>query len=168
MSYTPTWTTSRIYGHLWLRAVLLVVPFFAAFFLPGEFADPDGTPWFLLAVLTFMTICMWPLAFAAHWVEGNATGLRLRYWPLLTRAVTYDDLASVEYRPNASPWDFGGIGLRLTSDGTALVNRKGPGFAVRTNSGKSYFVIVKDDRELADIRNHISQARQDLSPELEA
>lgn len=168
MSYTPTWTTSRIYGPLWLRGVLLVVPLLAASFLPGEFADPDGTPWFLLAVLAFMAICMWPLAFAAHWVEGNANGLRLRYMPLLTRTVTYDDLSSVEYRPNASPWEFGGIGLRLTAAGTALANRKGPGFALRTSSGKSYLVIVKDDRELAQIRENISQARRDLSPELKA
>lgn len=109
-----------------------------------------------------MATCMWPLAFAAHWVEGNASRLRLRYWPLLARTVSYDDLSSVEYRANASPWEFGGVGLRLTAAGTALANRKGPGFAVRTNSGTSYLVTVKDDRELAQVRNRISQARPDL------
>lgn len=163
MSNTPAWKTSRIYGQLWLRAILFASPLLAAVFLPGEFADPDGTPWGLMLVFVFMVLCMWPLVFAAHWIEGGSDGLRLRYWPLLSRTVSYSDIASVEFRSNVSPWDFGGIGLRVASGGVlAFVNRKGPGVAIQTTTGRSYFIIVKDDAELAKVREQLSLTRGDL------
>lgn len=152
---------------LWLRVITLLAPLSAAAFIPGEFADPNGTPWPLLLVFLFMVICMWPFAFAAHWVEGDADGLKIRYWPLLSRRIDYSDLASVEYRQAASTWDFAGIGLRLTSGGLALVNRKGPGFGMRLTDGRAYFVILADNVELTAVQCHLTLARPDLTSLIE-
>ncbi|WP_029068077.1 hypothetical protein [Jonesia quinghaiensis] len=163
MSHTRTWKTSRVHFQLWLRVIFFVAPFIGVFFLPGEFADPDGSPWFLLAIITFMMLCMWPFAFAAHWVVGSEDGLRLRYWPILTRTVPYANIASVDYRSAVSPWEFAGIGLRIASGGVlAFANRKGPGFGIRTTDGRSYYVVLADDQELARVRDSISAARPDI------
>lgn len=163
MKKTAVWKTRRIYVQLWLRAILFVAPLSALIFLPGEFADPDGTPWFLLAIFVIMVICMWPFAFAAHWVEGHEGGLRIRYWPILSRTISYTNLASVDYRSSISPWEFAGIGLRLAPGGIlAFANRKGPGFGITTKDGRSYYVILNDDQELDEIRDHITDARSDL------
>lgn len=165
MSETTTkrWTTQRVYPALWLRAIMLLAPLSAAAFLPGEFANPAGNPWPLLAVFVFMVTCMWPLAFAAHWIEGHSDGIKIRYWPLLPRRIEYEDLVSVDYRESVSPWEFGGIGLRLASGGIlALVNRKGPGIGMRLDDGRAYFVILRDQREREIIHEHIGQMRPDL------
>ena len=160
MSDTRTWKTSRIRFRLWLRAILFGAPLIGVLFLPGEFADPEGTPWFLLGVIAFMAICMWPLAFAAHWADGDKDGLRLRYWPLLSRTVPYAKIASVDYRPADSPGEFAGIGLRLASDGVlAFANRKGPGIGIKTADGQAYYVVLADDQELSQVRDRISQSR---------
>ncbi len=161
------WRTRPVYQTLWLRAAMILAPLIAAVFIPGEFADPEGSPWLLVAVFLFMAICMWPLGCAAHWVEGDADALKLRYWPLLSRRIPYSEVASVEYRRNVSPWEFGGIGLRLASGGVlALVNRAGPGVGVRLKDGRSYFVIVTDIIELETVRDKLSQARADLAPRI--
>lgn len=157
------WTTQRVYPALWLRAIMLLAPLSGLAFLPGEFADPAGIPWPLLAVFLFMVICMWPLAFAAHWINGDSDGITIRYWPLLSRRIEYEHLVSVDYRRRVSPWDFGGIGLRLASGGIlALVNRKGPGIGMRLADGRAYFVILRDQRELQLVQERIGQVRPDL------
>jgi len=163
VSDTRTWKTNRIHFQLWLRAILFGAPLIGVFFLPGEFADSEGTPWFLLGVIAFMAVCMWPLAFAAHWVDGDGDGLRLRYWPILSRTVPYAKIASVDYRSAVSPWEFAGIGLRLASGGVlAFANRKGPGVGIRTTDGRSYYVVLGNDQELTQVRDRISQSRPDL------
>lgn len=163
MRKTTIWATRRIYTQLWLRAILFAAPLSTLFFLPGEFAAPGGSPWFLLAVFAFMVICMWPFAFAAHWVEGRDEGLRIRYWPVLSRTILYANIASVDYRPSISPWEFAGIGLRLAPGGIlAFANRKGPGLGLTTKDGRSYYVVLNDDQELAEIRDRITHARHDL------
>lgn len=157
------WKTRRVFPPFWLRVMLFAAPLIAAFFLPGGFADPDGRPWPLLAVFAFMAICMWPLAFAAHWIEGWDEGLRIRYWPILSRAVSFADIASVDFRACVSPWEFGGIGLRLASRGIlAFANRTGPGVEIHTHDGRSYFVTLNDPQELTRVRNHITHARHSL------
>ena len=160
-----TWRTSPVRLAWWLRAILFAAPLAGAVFIPGEFAKPDGSPGSLLLVTLFMVICMWPLACAAHWIEGDADGMRIRYVPLLSRRLEFTDLASVDYRSQVSPWMYGGIGLRLAVGGVlAFVNRRGPGVGVRLTDGRAYFVVLRDDQELGQVRRQLAQARPDLVP----
>ncbi|MCI2956656.1 hypothetical protein MN032_03030 [Agromyces atrinae] len=168
MSSTIPWKTRRIYLPVGVRAILLLAPMLAAVFIPGEFADTDGTPWLLVIVFVVMVICMWPLGWISHWIEGEADGLRLRYWPFLSRRIRYSDLASVEFRKSASPAEFAGIGLRLAPGGVlALVNRRGPGIGLRTTEGRAYFVILADVDELAMVQGHVAGARPDLAQRID-
>lgn len=163
MDGSSTWATSRIRLHPVFRAIVFTAPWVGGLYLPGELADPEGAPWSLLAVIAFMAICMWPLALAAHWVEGSDDGLRLVYWPLLSRTIACTRIASVEYWPSAAPRKSPGIGLRLASGGVlALANRTGPGFGIRTADGRSYSVVLADDEELAQVRAWISRVRPEL------
>lgn len=162
------WTTRRIYLPGGVRAILLLAPMLAAVFIPREFADPDGNPWLLVLVFVVMMICMWPLSWACHRVDGQADGLRLRYWPFLTRRIRYADLASVEFRESASPAEFAGVGLRLAPGGVlAFVNRRGPGIGLRTTEGRAYFVILADADELTMVRDHVAGARPDLAQRID-
>lgn len=164
VSSTMPWTTQRVYLPVGVRAILLLAPLLAAVFIPGEIADPEGNQWPLVLTFVVMVICMWPLGWAAHWVDGEAEGLRLRYWPFLTRRIRYADLASVEYRESASPAEFAGVGLRLAPGGIlALVNRAGPGIGLRTTAGRAYFVILADLDELGSIHDQVARARPDLT-----
>ncbi|ACZ20634.1 hypothetical protein Sked_06740 [Sanguibacter keddieii DSM 10542] len=163
MAGSSTWATSKIHLHLWLRAIAFTTPWVGVLYLPGELADPEGAPSPLLAVIAFMAICMWPLALAAHWVEGGDDGLRLVYWPVLSRTIPLTRIASVEYWPSAAPWKSPGIGLRLASGGVlALANRTGPSFGIRTTDGRSHSVVLADDEELAHVRAWISRVRPEL------
>jgi hypothetical protein len=168
VSSTIPWTTRRIYLPVGVRAILLLAPMLAAAFIPGEFADLDGNPWPLVLVFVVMVICMWPLSWACHWVDGEADGLRLRYSPFLSRRIRYSDLASVEFRESASPAEFAGIGLRLAPGGIlAFVNRRGPGIGLRTTEGRAYFVILADVAELAMVQGHVAGARPDLAQRID-
>lgn len=94
-------------------------------------------------------------------------GLKVRYWPLLTRRIKYSDLAFVDYRQSVLPREFAGIGLRLASGGVlALLNRKGPGADVRLTDGRAYLVILTDIVELTKVQGHLTQARPDLTPRI--
>lgn len=158
------WRTRRVHLTVWVRVTMFLAPLIAAVFVPGEFADPEGSPWPLVFVFLFMVICMWPLAFVAHWVEISGDGITLRYWPLLSRRISYSDLASVQYRDNVSSWEFAGIGLRVASGGVlAFVNRKGPGVELRLTGGRAYFVILSDIAELTTVRDRLAHARPDLT-----
>lgn len=156
-------TTSRIRFHPVFRAFLVTTPWVGMFYLPGALTDPEGASWSTIAGIAFTAICMWPLAFAAHWVEGGDDGLRLVYRPVLSRTIPCTKIASVEYWPSTSPRKSAGIGLRMAGGGVlALANRTGPGFGVSTTDGRSYSVVLADDEELAQVRGWISVVRPDL------
>ncbi|GAA1857555.1 hypothetical protein ACFQZV_02540 [Microbacterium koreense] len=165
MSDKSGWRTRRVHLTVWVRATLLLAPLIAAVFIPGEFADPEGNPWPLIIVFVLMVICMWPLAFASHWIESDAGGLTLKYWPLVSRRIEYQALASVDFRQSASPWEFSGIGLRIASGRVlAFVNRRGPGIGLRVKDGRGYFVILADVVELTAVQDDLARARPDLTP----
>ncbi|WDH78026.1 hypothetical protein PTQ19_10885 [Microbacterium esteraromaticum] len=166
MTNTPLWKTGRVRSPLWLSAILLPMPLIAIVLLPSELADPQGSPGLLLVVFAFMAACMWPLAFAAHWIEGHADRIRIRFWPVLSRTVPFERIAWIECRSAVSAWEFGGIGLRMAPRGVlAFANRTGPGIGIRTIDGREYFVILTDDTELSDVLERIAAARPDLHVE---
>lgn len=142
--------TQKVSLPWWLSIPFLVIPVvLAVTSLPGELAESDTAPWSLLVPLVLVTVCLWPMVLAKHWIERRDDALVLKYWPILRREVKYTDIVSVTFEEKVTFSSAGGIGLRLGGGVLGFINQFGPALSIHTQGGKKYLIVVPNPDDCA-------------------
>lgn len=141
------------------RVTMIGLPIvIAAIAISPRLATAGAVPVGLALTLVIVTVTMWPLAFARHWIEASPDALTLRWVPLYRKRIPREQVTGWSVSEDAvSPWRYGGVGLRLASGGTlALVNRRGPVLELEVERYRRYVVALADAEEARAVREFMT------------
>lgn len=98
-------------------------------------------------------------AISAVDIQVDRTGITLRSWGIRWRRIGLERIESASAE-ELKPSQWGGWGYRISSRGTAVLLRGGPGLVARLSSGRAFAVSVDSPEDGAALLNSLIDARR--------
>ncbi|WP_129661433.1 hypothetical protein [Rothia halotolerans] len=139
------WKTRGVRLRGWWRWVIALAPFGPCLAFVGRGVETWADFSLILLSIAAAAILCWPMVFATHSVGVGGKFVRLIYWPLYCKTISYEEIDSVKFCEVFSWRDAAGLGLRYSRGyGLMFINRNGPGISIQTRTGKIYSIVIPD------------------------
>lgn len=138
----------RLHVKTWIIVVTVL-----ALAVVFAFLASSWTGWLVVGAL----LCALLLGFLIVTVRLDSAGLKVLAWGLVpVMQLPVEDFSYAEAQESVKPWRFGGLGLRVTSDGMNFVLNSGPALLLHKNSGGKSIVSLgsfQSARDMAGLAN---------------